>query len=106
MNKTIHKFYLCRFVSFLLRLAHDKSLQRTGASTILGPVELLLMKQVNQLAAQISKTNATNSESDGHQGSGMAVSAATPKAMASLRTTNMRILGTVPATVDLQARVL
>lgn len=45
-----------RFVSFLLRLAHDKSLRQTGVDVPVEPVEVLLMKQVEQLANQIIKT--------------------------------------------------
>lgn len=45
-----------RFVSFLLRLAHDKSLRQTGADVPEESVEVLLMKQVDQLANQIIKT--------------------------------------------------
>ncbi|EKM51043.1 uncharacterized protein PHACADRAFT_262991, partial [Phanerochaete carnosa HHB-10118-sp] len=43
------------FVSFLLRLAHDKSLRQTGMDVSSEPVESVLLKQVDQLAAQITK---------------------------------------------------
>lgn len=46
-----------RFVSFLLRMAHDSSLRQTGAEVPKEEsVEALLMKQVDQLANQIIKT--------------------------------------------------
>ncbi len=46
----------CRFVSFLLRVAHDKALRNKGAEVPLEPAHVLLLKQVDQLAAQIIKS--------------------------------------------------
>ncbi|THG94232.1 hypothetical protein EW026_g7195 [Hermanssonia centrifuga] len=39
------------FVSFLLRVAHDKALRNKGAEVPLEPAHVLLLKQVDQLAA-------------------------------------------------------
>ena len=44
-----------RFVSFLLRVAHDKSLRQSGFDTPSESAEAMLMTQVVQLAAQIIK---------------------------------------------------
>ncbi|KAJ3556466.1 hypothetical protein NM688_g2015 [Phlebia brevispora] len=44
------------FVSFLLRVAHDKALRQKGAGLPREPSDVLLLKQVEQLAAQIIKS--------------------------------------------------
>ena len=43
-------------MSFLLRVAHDKSLRKSGVDVPYEAPETLLMKQVEQLANQIIKT--------------------------------------------------
>lgn len=53
-----------RFVSFLLRVAHDKSQGRVGAGVPSESVEGLLMKQVEQLADQIMKTKGEDAEEE------------------------------------------
>ena len=54
----ILKFYhfLCRFVSFLLRIAHDKALHRSDTAATTQTFEDQLLAQVDQLAAQIIKS--------------------------------------------------
>ncbi|KAF7792156.1 hypothetical protein EIP86_003186 [Pleurotus ostreatoroseus] len=44
------------FVSFLLRVAHDKALRQKGADLPVESPDALLLKQVDQLAAQIIKS--------------------------------------------------
>ncbi|GJF00414.1 AAA family ATPase [Phanerochaete sordida] len=51
------------FVSFLLRMAHDKSLRRSGVDVPSEAVESVLVKQVDQLAAQIVKAKNESAES-------------------------------------------
>ena len=53
-----------RFVSFLLRVAHDKSLRKTGAEISSEAPEILLMHQVDELAKQILKTQEETPEED------------------------------------------
>lgn len=48
--------YVNRFVSFLLRIAHDKSLRQGGADVPVERPDALLLKQIEQLAAQILKS--------------------------------------------------
>ena len=57
-----------RFVSFLLRVAHDKSLRQSGVDTPSEPAEALLMTQVEQLAAQIIKIKEEDSAEESKGG--------------------------------------
>ena len=43
-------------MSFLLRIAHDKALRQKGADLPIESPDALLLKQVDQLAAQIIKS--------------------------------------------------
>ena len=54
-----------RFVSFLLRVAHDKSMRERGADIPAQASEVLLLQQVDQLAAQIVKSKDDTNEAQG-----------------------------------------
>ena len=63
----------CSFVSFLLRIAHDKTLRDHGANVPSNPPEDLIVEQIEALAAQIVKTseNTSNAKAESAMGGAM-----------------------------------
>lgn len=60
MSRTIPSILLCRFVSYLLRLAHDSSLRKLNpdATEAKPASEVVLMNQIERLSSQIMKSKA------------------------------------------------